>query len=327
MKKSITLLLLLSIYFSSNPLKAQELKVTSGSDLTIKSGTLFYVSGLSLTPSADYTLSNTALTKATSLSLSNTNGSISRVYQLSGTPAAFSGSVQINYSDSELNGITESALVLNTNNGSTWTAFADNATKDASNNTLITTGLSAIAINELTLSSASALPLIWQSFTVSKQNNSAVLIWTTSQELNTKNFIVQHSSDGKNWNDLTSIQAAGNKSSTSLYSYNHSQPSNGINYYKILQLDIDGKYNYSDIKTANFAIENAPIIVNGNLITNGNLAIQVNKATGIAIYGMDGKLLFKKNVNVGLQNIDVSSFAKATYLLKADGNIQKIVIQ
>jgi hypothetical protein len=327
MKKSLTLLLLLGIYFSSNAVKAQELKVTSGSDLTIKSGTLFYVSGLSLTPSADYTLSNTAITKSASPSLSNTNATINRVYQLSGTPAAFSGSVQINYADSELNGITESALVLNTNNGSTWTSYADNATKDATNNTLITASLSAIAMTELTLSTAAALPLVWQSFTVSKQNNSAVLIWTTSQELNTKNFIVQHSSDGKIWNDLTSIQAAGNKSSTSLYSYNHSNPSNGNNYYRILQLDIDAKYNYSDIKTANFAIENAPVIVNGNLITNGNLAIQVNKATGIALYGMDGKLLFKKTLNVGLQNIDVSNLAKATYLLKADGTFQKIIVQ
>ena len=327
MKKSNIFLTLLCIYFFSNSVKAQELKITSGSDLTIKSGTLFYVSGLSLTPSADYTLSNTSLSKAASPSLSNTNGSINRVYQWSGTPAAFSGSVQINYLESELNGISESALVLNTSNGSTWTAFANNATKDATNNTLITTSLSAIAMSELTLSSGTALPLIWQSFTVSKQNNSAVLIWTTSQERNTKNFIVQQSTDGKNWNDLSIIQAAGNKSSTSLYSYNHSTPSNGINYYRILQLDIDGKYDYSDIRTANFAIETAPIIVNGNLITNGNLAIQVNKATGIALYGMDGKLLFKKQVNLGLQNIDVSNFAKATYLLKAEGSFQKIIIQ
>ena len=327
--RNITTLILVSTLCSwINLANAQQLKVSSGSDLTIKSGTLFYVSGLSLTPSSDFTLSNTTLTQATTPTLTNAKSNINRVYQFSGTTPAFSGTLQINYQDAELNSITESDLVLNANNGTAWTTYATNATKDATNNTVITTGLSSIAINELTLSNGSIiLPLIWQSFTVTKQNNSAALIWTTSQERNTKSFIVQQSTDGKNWNDLTQLAAAGNKSSTSLYSYSHNTPSNGVNYYRILQLDLDANYTYSDIKTANFTIEAAPIIVNANLITNGNLAMQVTKATGISLYGMDGKLLFKKHFNVGLQNIDVSSFAKATYLLKADGFIQKIIIQ
>lgn len=327
--KLIKLALLLIIYFGVDDIaKAQQLKVTSGSDLTIKAGTLFYVSGLSLTPSADYTLSNTTLTQVTTPTVAPANSNINRVYQFSGTIAPFTGAVQINYQDAELNGITEPSLVLSSYSGTAWNAYATNNTRDGVNNTVITTSLSAIAINELTLSNGNVvLPLIWQSFTVSKQNNSAVLMWTTAQERNTKTFMVQQSIDGMNWNDLSSMPASGTKNTPSFYSYTHNKPSNGINYYRILQLDSDGKYTYSDIRSANFSIEEAPFIVLGNLISNGNVAIQVNVPTGISLFSVDGKLLFKKRLNVGLQNIDVSSFAKATYLLKAEGTFQKIVIQ
>ena len=327
--KFIKLALLLIIYFGVDDLaKAQQLKVTSGSDLTIKAGTLFYVSGLSLTPSADYTLSNTALTQATVPTIAPTNSNINRVYQFSGIIAPFTGSIQINYQDAELNSILEPSLVLSTYSGTAWNAYATNNTRDGVNNTVITTSLSAIAINELTLSNGNiVLPLIWQSFTVSKQNNSAVLMWTTAQERNTQTFIVQQSIDGVNWNDLSSMPASGTKNTPSFYSYTHNKPSNGINYYRILQLDSDGKYTYSDIRSANFSIEEAPFIVLGNLISNGNVAVQVNVPTGISLFSVDGKLLFKKRLNVGLQNIDVSTYAKATYLLKAEGTFQKIVIQ
>lgn len=327
--KLIKLALLSIIYFGvDNIAKAQQLKVTSGSDLTIKAGTLIYVSGLSLTPSTDYTFSNTTLTKATAPTVATANSNINRVYQFSGITAPFTGSVQINYQDAELNGISEPSLVLNTYNGAAWEAFTNNNTRDGVNNTVITTGLSAIAINELTLSNGFVvLPLTWQSFTVSKQNNNAILIWTTAQERNTKTFIIQQSIDGIKWDDISSLPASGYKNSPSFYSYTHKNPNNGVNYYRILQLDSDGKYTYSDIRSANFSIEEAPFIVLGNLITNGNVAIQVNVPTGISLFSMDGKLLFKKRLNVGLQNIDVSTYAKATYLLKTEGTFQKLVIQ
>lgn len=321
------LALITGICFFADAANAQLLKVTTGSDLTIKAGTVFYAGGLSLTPSSDYLLSNTTLTQVTSPTVAPGNSNINRVYRFSGTMASFSGAVQINYLNSELNGITASSLVLNAYNGTAWKTYATNVTRDGVNNTVLTNSLISIPLNEVTLSNGSiVLPLIWQSFTVSKQNNSAILMWTTAQEQNTKTFIVQQSGDGSNWNDLNTLPAAGTKNTPSIYSFTHNKPNNGINYYRILQLDNDGKYTYSDIRSANFSLEEAPFMVLGNLINNGNVSIQVNVPTGISLFGMDGKLLFKKHFNIGLQNIDVSGLAKATYLLRAENAYQKIVI-
>ena len=91
---------------------AQLLKVSAGTDLTILSGTIFHADGLTLTPSANFTISNNTLNKFTTITHPSSNPYISRVYRFTNTTSAFTGSVQINYRDgAELNGIAEKELI------------------------------------------------------------------------------------------------------------------------------------------------------------------------------------------------------------------------
>jgi hypothetical protein len=50
-------------------------------------------------------------------------------------------------------------------------------------------------------------------------------------------------------------------------------------------------------------------------------------ATSLAFYTADGKLLWQEQVNAGTKTIDVSRYAKGTYLLKTITTTQKVVIQ
>lgn len=308
---------------------AQLLKVTSGSDIIILNGTIFRVDSLTLTPSADFTLSNNTLSKSTTVGVSHatSNPYIARLYQFAGNTNSFTGTVQIDYTDgAELNGIPENELTLNVHNGSSWAAFPA-TTRDASNNFVLTNNVPSV-LNELTLARTSApLPLTWLSFTATKQNQTALLQWATAREQNTRIFIVQHSENAINWASICMQPAKGSSNSSSQYSYEHIKPITGINYYRILQTDMDNRSSYSAIKTLKFTNTAEPFTIIGNPVTNNMLAVQVNAPINLALYTIDGKLLWQQQVNAGTKSIDVSRYAKGTYLLKSNTTTKKVVIQ
>jgi hypothetical protein len=306
-----------------------QLIVDPGSSLTIQNGTQLHVDGLTLIPSADFSLNNVVLSKSATVVHTQVNTYISRVYQFSNTSNAFSGSVQINYTDgAELNGLAEADLTLNIHNGTNWAAYPA-STRDAINNYVLTNGLSGITLNELTLASQFApLPLTWLSFTAKAQNNSQSLLqWATAQEQNTKDFYIQHSADGINWVTIGSLPAAGNSNSTSYYNYVHTNPVNGLNYYRIKQTDVDSRYSFSPIRMLSFTTALHPFTILGNPVINDVLTLKVNMAISLAFYTADGKLLWREQVNAGTKIIDVSRYAKGTYLLKTITSTHKVVIQ
>ena len=305
-----------------------QLTVDPGASLTIQNGTQVHVDGLTLIPSADFILSNVTLSRSATIVHTQVNPYISRVYQFSNTSNAFSGSIQINYIDAELNGLAEAELTLNIHNGINWAAYLP-STRDASNNYVLTNGLSGITLNELTLASQFApLPLTWLSFTAKAQNNSQSLLqWTTAHEQNTKDFYIEHSADGINWVTIGSLPAAGNSNATRHYTYVHTNPVKGLNYYRIKQTDVDSRYSYSPVRMLLFTRALQPFIILGNPVTNDVLTLQVNMATSLAFYTADGKLLWQEQVNAGTKTIDVSRYAKGTYLLKTITTTQKVVIQ
>ena len=323
--KKLPMLCLAALFFCN---AHAQVTVDAGASLTIQNGTLLYGDGLTLIPSADFILSNVILSRSATIIHTQVNPYISRVYQFSNTSNGFSGSIQINYTDAELNGLTETDLTLNIHNGTNWAAYPP-ITRDDINNFVLTAGLSGITLNELTLADLSApLPLTWLSFTAKAQNNSQSLLqWATAQEQNTKDFYIEHSADGINWVTIGSLPAAGNSNSTRHYTYVHTSPVKGLNYYRIKQTDVDSRYSYSLVRMLSFTRALQPLTIIGNPITNNVLTIQVNMATSLAFYTADGKLLWQKQVNAGTRSIDVSSYAKGTYLLKTITTTHKVVIQ
>ena len=166
MSKITTLAIAFS--FASLQIHAQIITVQNGTSLTIQSGASFYANGLTLTPSADFTITNVTLTRNNTITNPSYNTSINRAYKFSATTPAFSGTVRIDYQDAELNGLSEPPLQVNIHNGVSWAAYAS-ATNDVTNNYVVSTAISSVALNELTLaSSLGTLPLVWLSFTAQK---------------------------------------------------------------------------------------------------------------------------------------------------------------
>lgn len=83
------------------------------------------------------------------------------------------------------------------------------------------------------------------------------LTWTTESEMNSDYFVVQRSLDTENWEDIASVDAAGNSNSTLHYADVDYSPFIGINYYRLKQFDFDGAFQYSETRAVDLTASDA----------------------------------------------------------------------
>ncbi len=93
-----------------------------------------------------------------------------------------------------------------------------------------------------------ALPVTITSFTgTAIDKKQSLLRWTTSSEQNNKQFTVEVSQDGIRFTPLAVIAGKGNSSTEQHYEYLHERPFSGMNWYRLIQTDIDNQSKYSPV--------------------------------------------------------------------------------
>lgn len=161
------------------------------------------------------------------------------------------------------------------------------------------------------------LPVVWGGFNAISKDKEVVLSWTTLQELNTSFFVVEHSTDGINYNAIGTVDAKRNSSSRSDYSFIHKTPLlSGNNYYRIRQVDIDNRFNYSVIRNVLFKNTQAVMVqVGANPVRNSiQLNIQKDKVN-LSISDFKGAVLRTVKLKQGFQNVTVQDFPAGIYQL------------
>jgi hypothetical protein len=175
-------------------------------------------------------------------------------------------------------------------------------------------------------SSLVVLPLQWLSFIAQQQTDDVLLKWSTAREENTSDFVLQHSSNGVAWNEIGSI-AAGSSHTINNYSYTHTNTVIGINYYRILQRDIDGRSSYSDIRSVRLKLQGRMFSVVNNPVENGVLQVKLMKTASSRLYSSDGKLVWQGQMKAGINNIPVDRYVKGVYLMKVEGETERIIVK
>lgn len=164
-----------------------------------------------------------------------------------------------------------------------------------------------------------ALPVSLLYFSASLGNNRTVDIkWTTVLEINSDYFIVERSIDGSNFTDLKTVPAAGNSSSRLDYSIIDINPFDGYNYYRLKQVDRDGKIAFSRIEKVYIGNNKAPIIVYPNP-TPDIVYIKVNatlqKELAYQLYDAQGKLINKAKITLNTTELSLGKLPMGTYIL------------
>lgn len=92
------------------------------------------------------------------------------------------------------------------------------------------------------------LPVKYLGFSVTCENNDVLVEWATAEEVNASYYQVQRSENGTNWHTIGSIKAEGNSMLTHTYSYTDKNVSPQVVYYRICQVDIDGKFAFTPVR-------------------------------------------------------------------------------
>lgn len=171
---------------------------------------------------------------------------------------------------------------------------------------------------------AIVLPVVLTTFTGKQQQDKININWVTASETNVNYFEIEHSVDGNHFEKIGTVESKFHNSSTATaYELMHSSPARGINFYRLKQFDLDGKFKYSGIIPVQFnysivrsiKINPNPVVNNLNialtLLENSNILCKIYDIEGREVKSLTAAALAGKN-NIA---VDVSALAKGNYIL------------
>lgn len=169
---------------------------------------------------------------------------------------------------------------------------------------------------------ATALPVSLTSVSANVFENSKVMLnWTTNSETNNDFYNIEHSDNGVDWEFLAKIDGAGNSTEVNSYNYLHQKPKQSINYYRITQVDFDGKSTIiatKSVKLTQSSVHNIKVYPNpsSDMI---HLNISKDENDGVEIYDLTGKLvstIVQQEFQNGQLAINVSKLNNGLYIIR-----------
>jgi uncharacterized repeat protein (TIGR01451 family) len=183
------------------------------------------------------------------------------------------------------------------------------------------------------------LPVILKSFVAEKKTDYVLLKFVTAAEPGFKNFIIEKSTDGTNFSTIGTIASMGDPARGGSYTFNDNSPGQGINFYRLKMLDVDGRFTYSWIVIAQFSdkyqqeVKVFPNPANDNIYINFSNTTAAETFTCLLLDAA-GKTVWAAGINTATRNtfsINISTLAEGVYFVSVKSETadyqQKVVIK
>jgi len=168
--------------------------------------------------------------------------------------------------------VDPSTLVVAHWNGSAWVSEGNGGTTGSASTGTIVSGAAVTSFSPFTLGSSSGinpLPVKFASFGCSKTESGTVqLHWVTASEQNSDYFSIERSKDGLSFQSVGTREAAGNSVASKSYFFEDKTPYSGKAYYRLKQVDLDGKSDYSEVCYVNNESEDVALTLYPNPTNN-----------------------------------------------------------
>ena len=168
------------------------------------------------------------------------------------------------------------------------------------------------------------LPVTFAAFAGRQDGNSVVLEWTTMSENNNDYFEIERSVDGVNYVTIGYVSGAGNSNGRIDYSFSDNAPEQGQLYYRLSQVDFDGKRDYADkVVALVYAGDEADWLTIVPNPTHG--LFRVNVSSGMAdgtvrLMSQSGQVVRIFEIDGCEQSLDISDLQDGVYILQYVSN-------
>ena len=180
----------------------------------------------------------------------------------------------------------------------------------------------SVAIDDISITASATLPVELVNVSAKETRLGNEITWTTMSELNNSHFIVEHRLADGSFVSLGRIEGNGTTTSETHYTFTHVAFSVGDNYYRLKQVDFDGKFEYSQtLLVRNVLNEDKRLLLYPNPASSGITAQYFSVKDSEAhfvITDLSGRVILEMEQALmkGEDNysIDVSTFEKGQYL-------------
>lgn len=139
-----------------------------------------------------------------------------------------------------------------------------------------------------------ALPVKLIKFVASTDLRSVILNWATASEADNKGFEIERSTNGTDFVKIGTVNGNGISQKTINYSFTDLAPEVGTSYYRLKQVDYNGKYEYSGIRAVSFTMEGSTISFYPNPAKEMlNFSKEVKH---VAIFSLNGTKILDQNI-------------------------------
>ncbi|MFK7773826.1 MAG: T9SS type A sorting domain-containing protein [Saprospiraceae bacterium] len=182
-----------------------------------------------------------------------------------------------------------------------------------------------MALDRIRIEAATLLPVELTSFNGNQRGNDVLLNWQTASEQNNKKFMIEKTSNLENFEAIGEVQGSGTTTEREDYSFEDNTPKNGINYYRLKQIDFDGQFEYSKVISINFKGKNGeagefyPNPSQSGLVSL-DYTSQNDEEITISVFDITGKLIVNHIQQVlsgdNNMNFDFSDLNTGIYIVK-----------
>ena len=168
------------------------------------------------------------------------------------------------------------------------------------------------------------LPVTLVSFSAKTSGSQVAIRWETASELNNKQFEVERSRDSRTFETIITRAGRGTTNATTVYNEVDRKPLNGLSYYRLKQVDLDGKTSYSTIVPVSF-LKAGEAIMYPNPVTD-QLTITLDGGTdGVAatITDLSGRTVRTQQLRAD-GKLDMANLQAGTYLVTVGSGKAKV---
>ncbi len=148
------------------------------------------------------------------------------------------------------------------------------------------------------------------------KENTIDLFWSTASEKQNSHFDIQRSANGRDWTTIGTVKGNGTTAAKNTYKFNDNAPLSRLNYYRLKQVDFDGKFDYSPTVSVNILTSGKGLTIYPNPVSDklNVVSNSLDREGSVQVFDMKGSLV-KTTLLIG-NSLDVSDLPIGLYQMR-----------